>query len=277
MDGLKDILAVRELALSNFGEANIRMGQPYAELEEVLVPIYFLHRYQTEAAIKLIGGLDYRYALRGDGQFVTRMIDPAMQEEALKAVLQTVDPSVLALREELISMIPPRPIGYSRGRELVDIRTGLTFDPIAAAESASAMTFSLLFHPARAQRLISHNARNNDQPSLEGVIRAAIDATILNYEENDYEAQIGRTVDNMLLAHLIRLARDREASDDVRSIVNAELARLSELIEKRSEKYHRQAHFERIIKDIETYLDNPDEYVIPSVPRIPDGSPIGMD
>jgi len=39
---------------------------PLAQLEDTLVPLYLLHRYQTEAAVKEIGGLDYRYQLRGD-------------------------------------------------------------------------------------------------------------------------------------------------------------------------------------------------------------------
>ena len=47
-----------------------------AMLEEVLVPMYFFHRYQTEATAKVIGGLNYRYALRGDGQPITEMVGP---------------------------------------------------------------------------------------------------------------------------------------------------------------------------------------------------------
>ncbi|MEJ2005532.1 MAG: zinc-dependent metalloprotease, partial [Cyclobacteriaceae bacterium] len=236
------------------------------------------HRYQTEAAVKLIGGLDYRYALRGDGQFVTRMIDPGMQEEALEALLNTVDPEKLALPESLLEIIPPRPIGYSRGRELVDIGTGLTFDPSAAAGSASTMTFSLLFHPARAQRLISHHARDPEQPSFQQVISRTVEATIKRPEEDAKTAEIGRTVDNMLITALIRLAGNNSASADVRSVVINELDVLhSWLEEQETDDYMRSAHIKRISRDIETFLDDPDEYEAPEIPRIPDGSPIGMD
>ena len=34
-----------------------------ATLEDVLVPIYMYHRYQVEAASKLIGGEDYMFSL----------------------------------------------------------------------------------------------------------------------------------------------------------------------------------------------------------------------
>ena len=64
-------MAVRKVALDNFGENNIRNGQPYSDIEDVLVPIYFLHRYQIEGASKVVGGLNFSYALRGDGQTVT--------------------------------------------------------------------------------------------------------------------------------------------------------------------------------------------------------------
>ncbi len=278
VDGLNEILEVRKLALSNFGENNIRNHQPYAQLEDVLVPVYFLHRYQTEAVVKLIGGLEYRYALRGDGQFPTKMIDPAMQNAALTSLLKTVAPETLVLSKELLALIPPRPSGYDGGRELVDSRTGLTFDPVAAAESAAHMTFSMLFYPARAQRLITHNAMDSNQPSLSAVIDAAVSATIKTPETDSQMAQIGRTVDNTLVASLIMLARNKDSSDDVKSVVMMKLGDLAGWLEKNpGSDFMQKAHHARMAKDIATFLDDPDEYEMPDVPRIPDGSPIGME
>src|SRR5690606_38679794 len=84
-DELNRVMQVRTLALKNFGEKNIREGTPMALLEEALVAIYFFHRYQAEASSKIIGGLNYRYALRGDGQPVTEMVSSAQQQKALDA------------------------------------------------------------------------------------------------------------------------------------------------------------------------------------------------
>jgi len=67
-DELNRVLGIRSAALARFGENAIKDGTPMAQLEDTLVPLYLLHRYQTEAAVKEIGGLDYRYQLRGDGQ-----------------------------------------------------------------------------------------------------------------------------------------------------------------------------------------------------------------
>ena len=49
------------------------------------MPLYLFHRYQTEAAIKEIGGLDYRYKVRGDDQKLPEIVDAADQRQALAA------------------------------------------------------------------------------------------------------------------------------------------------------------------------------------------------
>ncbi len=74
-EGLRNALAVRRIGLNNFGEHNVAPGQPLALLNEVLVPVYFHHRYQLEAAAKVVGGLQYTYALRGDGQPASKPVD----------------------------------------------------------------------------------------------------------------------------------------------------------------------------------------------------------
>ena len=114
---LNRILAVRSAALQRFGENAIQPGQPMALLEDTLVPLYLLHRYQTQAAAKEIGGLDYRYALRGDGQLVTEIVPAAAQRQALDAVLKTISPETLTLSESLLKILPPRPPAYPRTQE----------------------------------------------------------------------------------------------------------------------------------------------------------------
>jgi hypothetical protein len=85
VDELNRLMQVRAAALRRFGEKNIREGAPLATIEDVLVPIYMLHRYQVEAASKLIGGMDYTFALRGDGQMATQIVAAAEQRRALAA------------------------------------------------------------------------------------------------------------------------------------------------------------------------------------------------
>ncbi|MFM8348116.1 MAG: zinc-dependent metalloprotease, partial [Bacteroidota bacterium] len=125
-DELNRLMEVRSVVMKNFGERNIRMGRPMATIEEVLVPMYFMQRYQTEAVSKVVGGLNYRYALRGDGQPVTELLSPAVQQKALDALLKSASVDALRLPESLLKQIPPRPIGYDRHRELFKGRTDLT-------------------------------------------------------------------------------------------------------------------------------------------------------
>src|SRR6185503_9592377 len=116
-DELDRILKMRATALARFGENAIPRGTPMAQLEDTLVPLFLLHRYQTEAAAKQIGGLEYRYALRGDGQVVTQIVSSADQKKALDTVLKTLSPEALTLPEPLLRILPPRPPAYQRTRE----------------------------------------------------------------------------------------------------------------------------------------------------------------
>src|SRR5437588_8756588 len=159
VDELNRLMQVRAAALKRFGENNIREGAPLATVEDVLVPLYMLHRFQVEAASKLVGGMDYTFALRGDGETPTQIVAPAEQRRALSAVLATLKPEVLALPEILLEMIPPRPPGCEREREHFKTRTSPAFDAFAPAEAAAQHALRFLFNPDRAARLIEFHSR----------------------------------------------------------------------------------------------------------------------
>ena len=54
----------RASAVARFGPRALYPGEPVANLRRKFVPIWLLHRYQVEAAAKLIGGVDFAYALQ---------------------------------------------------------------------------------------------------------------------------------------------------------------------------------------------------------------------
>ncbi|NNF19886.1 MAG: DUF5117 domain-containing protein, partial [Flavobacteriaceae bacterium] len=151
---LENVLAVREMAISNFSADNIRTGEPYSLLEDVFAPLYFYHRYQTEAVTKVVGGLDYNYTVKGDGQLSVAQLPRKEQEQALEGVLKTLNAEIIAIPEDKLPLFPPRAIGYPRSRESLNGRTGVSFDALSAAETAADMTLSLLLHPERASRLV---------------------------------------------------------------------------------------------------------------------------
>jgi len=106
--GLRQELEVRRIGLAGFGEHNVAPGQPLTLLNEVLVPLYFHHRYQLEAASKVVGGLRYTYALRGDGQPPSKPVDGDAQRRALAAILDVLSPETLDLPEPVIDWIARR-------------------------------------------------------------------------------------------------------------------------------------------------------------------------
>ncbi len=130
VDQLNKLMSIRRRRLDNFSEKAIPQGSPMATLQEVLVPIYLLHRYQVEAAAKSLGGLYFTHAVKNDGQEPTQMVEPAEQWRAFDALMATITPAALELPETLIKKIPPRPTGYPATIEIFRGYTGPTFDPI---------------------------------------------------------------------------------------------------------------------------------------------------
>ena len=217
-DELLRLLEVRAAALARFGERAIKPGRPMALLADLLVPLYLLHRYQTEAAVKLIGGQDFRYALRGDGQLVPRMVPGDDQRRGLAAVLATISPAVLTLPEALLEILPPRPPEYPRNRDSFAGHTGLTFDPLGAAEGAATHSFALLFQPHRAGRLVEFHQRDAALPGLHEVLQGALDATWLAPDETGLAQAVKLRVEHVMLRHLLALGASEDASALVRAI-----------------------------------------------------------
>jgi hypothetical protein len=271
-------MEVRAVALKNFGERNIKPGAPMALLEEVLVPMYFFHRYQTEATAKVVGGLNYRYALRGDGQPVTELLTPQQELKAIESLLKTVQPSALALPESLLKIIPPRPLGYSRHRELLKGKTDLTFDPLSAAETASDLTFSLILHPARANRLFEHHSRDARLPSLESVIDKLISATFKSPVRNGYEGAIQMSTNYALFTNLSKLALNKDASAPTKAIATLKLDQLKNWLQSRATADEEwKAFYAYLVQQIDKFQQDPDEFKQENLLPAPPGQPIGMD
>jgi hypothetical protein len=275
VDELIRIMKIRAAALARFSENAIPTGVPLAQLEDTLVPLYLMHRYECEAAVKLIGGLDYRYQLRGDGQMNAAIVSTEEQRKALRAVIKTLSAETLALPEPLLKLFPPRPPGFERSRESLPSQTGLTFDPIAAAESAADLTLATLFNPQRAARLVEYSKRAA-APSLGEVIDAALAASgpaqdgskstqpALNAEVRS--AVYGRTVEALLT-----LAADPKASLAVRAITYAKLNAIKARSGTKSPVEAYLAH------RIQQFEEDPAKFVISKPLEAPPGMPIGDD
>ena len=274
------MLDVRRTALERFGETAITNGTPLALLEEVLVPVYLHHRFQIAAAASALGGLDYVYAVRGDGREPVAPIGPDDQRVALSALMRTLDAGELTIPESILSIIPPRPTGFGRHRELFPRYTGPMFDRVTPAIVLADLTVSALLEPVRAARLVEQATTEGDAVDLMEVVQTLLQSVFGPVSADRYEAVVQRAVQRVVVDRLIRLARlapmaqvravteywlddlarpmgDPDRLDDVRDIDG-------------------RAHADALRRDITRYFEAPVEAAGTwDPPSAPPGSPIG--
>ena len=272
-DELDKMLDVRKTAINNFSMDNIRKGEPNSVLEDVFVPLYFFHRYQTEGVAKIIGGLEYNYSVKGDGQQMVRTVDRKMQEKALKSILKTLDASVIAIPKEKLNLFPPRAFGYPRTRESINGKTGVSFDALSAPETASDMTLGFLLHPERASRLIQQKALDNKNIGLQELLDQVVKNTIQKELKDSYLNEVQQNINFRVLFHLMNLAAHSNVHPQVNAIANATLRKISlnNLLEVGNPNKMEMA------RRINNFNEHPDKFKVIATQKLPDGSPIGMD
>ncbi|MCB0372470.1 MAG: zinc-dependent metalloprotease, partial [Muricauda sp.] len=270
---LDRMMEVRKKAMANFSVDNIRTNEAYSTLEDVFVPLYFFHRYQTEAVSKIIGGLDYNYAVKGDGQFAVKPINEEVQEQALKSILKTLDAEVVAVPKDKLDLFPPRAIGFNRSRESFKGRTGVSFDALSVAETAADMTLGLLLHPERASRLIQQKSLDKGQMGLKEVLGETIKETFDLSHRDAYEEEVQNTINFRVLYHIMNLA----AHDDVHPQVNAIANETLKDLKTQLLASGKNGISVEMVQRIDNFMKDPSKFKLIPVPQIPDGSPIGMD
>jgi hypothetical protein len=279
-EGLRHALEVRQIGLAGFGERNIAPGQPLSLLQEVLVPLYFHHRYQLEAASKVVGGLEYTYAVRGDGQPAARPVPAASQRKALAAVLTVLSPETLDLPDNVLGLLLPRPAGYNANPEMFKGLTDPAFDPLSAAATGADMAVRLLLQPERAARLVDFHRRDPQLPGLEDVLDGLTDAAFERNARGERQAEIQRTVQWVVVRRLIGLSSHPQAAPGVRSRVDARLATLRRTLERGASGDGEDAAQRAFLaREIGRYLDRAEQQETakrPEPPAPPPGQPIGM-
>jgi hypothetical protein len=222
---LEHLLAVRAAALDRFDAGRLPAGAPRSDLEAMLVPLYFLHRYQTEATARLVGGLEYAYATTGTAP--TRPVAATDQRRALAALLDTLSAEVLALDPALVAAIPPQAYGHRRTREAPPGRTGLAFDATTPAEAAAEHTLGFLLAPGRLNRLDQQHAVDPELPGSAEVLEILVERTVSRRPGAGLAGLVDRRVDLLVVEHLATLAWNDIASPEVTSTARGVAARLS--------------------------------------------------
>lgn len=251
-----------------------------ATIEDALVPIYMYHRYQVEAAAKVIGGQDYTFSLKGKGDRNPQIVSPEEQRRALAAVLETIKPDVLAVPEPLLRLLPPRPSSYPRTREHFRIRTQPVFDALAPAEAVADHVSGFLLNQERAARLVQFHARDARNPGLAEVIDKIMAATWKAPVATGYAGEIQRTVNVVILADLMSLAASERASNQVRALASWKLEQLKTWLASQGRlavDENRRAFLFYSLEQIKRFQDDPKKMNLTPPQTPPDGQPIGMD
>ena len=282
--GLDKVIDIRKKAIENFSEYNVPEGTPNSVLEDVFVPLYFFHRYQTEATVKLIGGMDYNYSLAGDNQQDYYYIEKVNQIQALNSLMKTLHPDFLAIPKGKLQLFPPRAFGYPRTRESFKSNLGVAFDPFSVAETSADMTLSLILRPKRLNRLILQHSLDNSNLSLDELYDLILKKTIffkssnITELEDSYLEEIQHIVNTTFLKNVFNVINSSSSYSQVKSISNELVRKISsELSSKRRKDYKLSKYYSHYLEMISNFHKDPKEYEIIDSLKIPDGSPIGTD
>lgn len=274
---LSRVMDVRQALINRFDETAIRPGQPMVWLNERFVPVYLHHRFALEAAIKTIGGMEFRYAVRGDPLPPTRIIAPSRQRRALEQVLDALEPAALAIPERILDLMAPRAYGYGTTNRFFGTSASPAFDQIGAARTLSTMIVENLLAPQRIARLVAFNARNTDSPSPEDVIQRIIERT-WGAVPGGRDAALRRVVQRVVVDELIDLAANEVATVEVRAAAEWGLHRISDAIRNRTALLPDEAAHQTLVReDIRRFMNRQYDAAkrseaLPAPPGVPIGN-----
>ena len=267
---LNKLLKVRDLALRNIDLENLVDGEPYDRIEDILVPIYMLHRYQIESTAKAIGGVDYLYFVKNLNNDKVKFVNSKLQKESLESLLNVLNPKNLVLPDNLIEILSPRSFRNPRTRENFESNTGVTFDYINASSSVINHTLTFLINPERINRIYQQNMFGENILKLEDYLTIISNSIFSNKKMSLYEASINNNTSSLFLDHLFLAFNNSKTNDLSKSLILSSILNTKETLSSNLNDYNAF-----LVNKINGFLNNPDKYKPIEKTKIPDGSPIG--
>jgi hypothetical protein len=252
--------AVRRVAIKNFGERNIRPGEPITLLQERFVPVYFMHRFALNGTSKAIGGMEYSNAVRGDAQQATRPVAYQQQMDALRLMLNALRPEELAIPDTVLTLMAPGATEVTPSGELFQSRTRPAFDELSAAQTLAQMVVDMVLQRDRAARLVEFSTRGTG-PHL--TLGATIDALVgatwdAPAPASPKLAALQRVTQRTVADKLLMLAADSEAAPQVRAMAQLKIADLRAKARSRqasAKADDERAHWLSIVDDFTRWID----------------------
>ncbi len=251
---------VRRLLIEKFDERAIKPGEPMYLLNMRFAHVYLHHRYSLESVVKFVGGMDFTYAMRGDGQTPTKILPAAAQRRALGVALDALEPAALAVPERVLAMIPPVPPGGDGSMAWLGY-AGTAFDQVTLAGGLATEVIEGILERDRAGRLVLFSARDAANPTLDEVIRTLVNRTWgAPVSANGGDQAMRRTVQQVVVNTLLDRAGDAEALAEVRSVCELHLAALKSRVEGMTGGTAAdRALRAKTARDIDAYFDGDDD------------------
>ncbi len=279
IDELRRMIKVRAIALENFGTASLHEGRPYSDLQEILMPVFYSHRYQTTAAGKWLGGLDYAYSLKNSGKRqAVEFADGKEQQRALEVLLKTLEPEFLRIDSETLKLIAPRAYGYQKSRESPTSIAGKQFDPIAVAAASAQHTLTVLLEPSRLARLELQSQVDSDIPSIAKLTQQLFEK-VVERRPNERDWAYQSQLIDLLYSNYLNLLHAEGVSNRIKSAIYAELLKQKEFLKKKSKRSKSGSRYHAFYQFQLSRLQNLSIKSLKSkelikLPKMPPGSPI---
>lgn len=276
IDELQRVMRLRSVALAKFGEASLRTGRAYSDLEEILVPAYYFHRFQAIAAGKSVGGYDYYYHTKGQDELMNKAVDSKEQQRAIDTLIKTLSPDFLSISDELAELVAPKIHSSYRTRESINGNMGVVFDRFTLAANSAQHTLNILLNDQRLMRLTQQGAVDTSKPRVADLlmqihrsllsrlytgIKAEIQVQLLSQVNSNYLNKLydDKTPERLKEEYFVALMQIHEELEEFvgRQDVNATL--------------RRHAQYERF--RLEKAMAS-DTWTPIALPKMPPGSPI---
>ncbi|MDX1703539.1 MAG: zinc-dependent metalloprotease [Altererythrobacter ishigakiensis] len=219
---LNRVLDVRKAALARFDIDAVPAGQDLASLRRAFVPIWLLHRYQTEASAKLLGGVYTPIGLSGDDVEV-KPVPANQQTAALDSLMRALSVEALTVPQQLrpvLSYGPRTTSDYATAIEIMPTAGGSVFDPMRAAEIGAVSVLENLLAPERLNRLDIQQASGISAPDVDRVLSQLIS----HANTSAADSALGRRIATTIALSLAKVSRDNALSRALAMQVDGRLA-----------------------------------------------------
>jgi hypothetical protein len=271
---LANMLAVRDLGIASFGDHVLLPNEPLANLRRKFVPVWLLHRYDVDAVGKLIGGLDYEYAVRGDNHPVPAPFPAATQRQAIDALIGTLSSERLTVPDRLVPLLSVPTTGARDPQyttEIFETAGAAAFDPLVAADVAAQLPLDSMLAPDRLTRLFEQHRRDPSMPGAADLVEA-LDRQVISVRPD----AVARRVAYRAIMTMAAVQRDPATSPNVAAILADRLDTIAKRLASggSGEDGAWASYVAGLLQDEERLLPMLAERQ--RVPEIPPGMPIGQ-